>query len=76
MKMKTLLTFVATLAMGFSAIAADDHTPLEKQMATINKSLRALKRGIADPAKKQENLDLLKKINEAVAEATLSLIHI
>lgn len=70
MKMKTLLTFVAAIAMGFTAIAAEDHTPLEKQMATINKSLRALKRGISDPAKKQENLDLLKKINEAVAEAT------
>ncbi|RYD75606.1 MAG: hypothetical protein EOP84_18040 [Verrucomicrobiaceae bacterium] len=69
MKMKTLLTFIATLAMGFSAIAAEDHTPLEKQMATINKSLRTLKRSIGDASKKEENLALLKKINEAVVEA-------
>lgn len=69
MKMKTLLTFVAALAMGFTAVAAEDHTPLEKQMATINKSLRSLKRSIGDAGKKEENLALLKKINEAVVEA-------
>jgi cytochrome c556 len=69
MKMKTLLTFVATLAMGFSAIAADDHTPLENQMAAINKNLRQVKRSIGDASKKQENLDRVQKINEAIAES-------
>jgi soluble cytochrome b562 len=69
MKMKTLLTFVTAIAMGFTAIAAEDHTPLEKQMATINKSLRSLKRGLADASKKEENLALVQKINEAVVEA-------
>jgi lysyl-tRNA synthetase class II len=69
MKLKTLLTFVTVLAMSFTVASADDDTPLSKQMSGINKSLRTLKRNLADPAKKQENLDLLKKINEAVVEA-------
>jgi hypothetical protein len=70
MKIKTLLTLLAAIAMSFTtAIAADDDTPLGKQMAVINKNLRQLKRGLADPTKKEANLELLKNINEAVVEA-------
>jgi hypothetical protein len=69
MKFKTLLTFVAAISMGFTAIAADEDTPLSKQMTTMNKSLRALKRNLADPAKKEENLALVKKIQDAQKEA-------
>jgi hypothetical protein len=69
MKMKTLLTIVTAIAMGLTVNAADDDTPLGKQMSTMNRSLRSLKRNIADPAKKQDNLDALKKINAALAEA-------
>lgn len=69
MKMKPLLTFVAAVAMGLTTVVADDHTPLEKQMATINKNLRLVKRTIADSSKKQENLDRIKAINEAIAES-------
>ncbi|MHA3770991.1 cytochrome b562 [Verrucomicrobiota bacterium sgz303538] len=67
--MKTLLTFVAAIAMGFTAFAADDDTPLAKQMSSINKSLRTVKRNLADPSKKQDNLDLLKKIHGNIEEA-------
>jgi hypothetical protein len=63
MKMKTLLTLIATLAFSVHFAGADD-TPLGKEMSQMNKSLRLLKRQVADPAKKQENLELLAKIRK------------
>lgn len=70
MKLKTLLTLIATLSLGLQfASAADDDTPLSKEMAAMNKSLRLLKRQVADPAKKQDNLELLAKIRKNVEEA-------
>ena len=66
MKLKsllTLLTLLATLAIGFNvALAADDDTPLSKEMKAMNKSLRALKKQAADPAKKDDNLALITGI--------------
>ena len=70
MKIKALLTLLATLAIGFhSAIAADDDTPLAKNMSAMNKSLRTLKRQIADTAKKDENVAMLEKIKTSLDEA-------
>ena len=49
MKMKSLLTLAAILAVGCNvALAADDDTPLAKEMKITNKSLRTLKRQIDD----------------------------
>src|SRR3954451_14251085 len=64
MKIKLLLTLVSALAMSFSgvALAADEETPLSKEMTAMNKSLRTIKRQLADPAKKADNLELLGKV--------------
>lgn len=63
MTFKALLTLAAALALGFTtAIAKDEDTPLTKEMTAMNKSLRMLKRQVADPAKKQDNLALVAKI--------------
>ena len=63
MKLKSLLTLVATLAIGFNvAFAAEDDTPLAKEMKAMNKSLRALKKTAADASKKDDNLALISGI--------------
>lgn len=73
MKLKSLLTLAATLAIGFNvALAAEEDTPLMKEMKTMNKSLRTLKRQVADPAKKDENLALIATMKKSV-DASLKL---
>ncbi len=70
MKLKALLTLLVTLTIGFSAsVRAEDDTPLAKNMSATNKLLRTLKRQIADPAKKDENVGMLEKIKTNVTEA-------
>ena len=70
MKLKVLLTVLATLSIGFStAICAEEDTPLTKQMTAMNKSLRTLKRQISDAAKKDDNLALIGKMKANLAEA-------
>ena len=59
MKIKPLLTLALTFAFACTAAFAEDEpTPLEKEMKTMNKSLRLLKKQAADPAKKDENVAL------------------
>lgn len=73
MKIKSLLTLVATLAIGLNfAVAADDDTPLAKEMKTIGKSLRTLKRQIDDASKKDDNLALIATAKKGIA-ASLEL---
>lgn len=70
---KTLLTLTAALALGLHTVAAkDEDTPLAKEMTGMNKSLRMLKRQVADPAKKADNLTLVAKIKGHV-DAALKL---
>ncbi len=66
MKLKPFLTLAAaSLALSFSVVAAEkDETPLGKEMAAMNKNLRTLKRQLADPAKKEDNLAILAKIKK------------
>jgi hypothetical protein len=65
MKLKSLLTLAITLAVGFTAaIAAEDDTPLAKEMKAMNKSLRTLKRQVADASKKDENVALIAEIKK------------
>lgn len=67
MKLKTLLTLLTTAALSLNvAFAAEDDTPLAKEMKTINKSLRTLKRQAADASKKDENLALLATIKKSL----------
>jgi hypothetical protein len=70
---KTLLTLGAALALGLNTVTAkEEDTPLSKEMTGMNKSLRMLKRQVADPAKKADNLALVAKIKGHV-DAALKL---
>lgn len=70
MKIKTLLTLLAAAALSLHpAFAGEDDTLLAKQMKTMNKSLRTLKKQVADPAKKDENLQLLATIKKSLDES-------
>ncbi|MEA3206956.1 MAG: hypothetical protein QOE70_13 [Chthoniobacter sp.] len=71
MKLKTLLTLLTSAAISFNvALAAEDDTPLAKEMKTVNKSLRTLKRQVADASKKEENLGLIATIKKSVEAAS------
>ena len=71
MKMKYLTTLILTLALGCTAAFADeDDTPLAKEMKTMNKSLRLLKKQVADTAKKDDCLALLATIRKSLEAAT------
>jgi len=71
MKLKTFLTLLTTAALGLTvAFAAEDDTPLMKEMKSVNKNLRTLKRQVADPAKKDDNLALLATIKKNIDAAT------
>ena len=70
MKLKTLFTLLTTLTLGLNAaIAADDDTPLAKNMSAMNKNLRMLKRQLGDTSKKDENVALLGKMKSSLDEA-------
>jgi hypothetical protein len=73
MKFKSLLTLALTLAVGFTgALAAEDDTPLMKEMKAMNKNLRTLKRQVADATKKDENVQLIAGIKKNI-DASLKL---
>ena len=73
MKIKTLLTLLATAALSLNAaFAAEDDTPLAKQMKTVNKSLRTLKRQVEDASKKDENVALIAAARKSI-DAALKL---
>ena len=71
-KLKPIFTLFAALAVGTTPLlAADtkDETPLSKEMAAMNKTLRTLKRQVADPAKKAESVAMVDKMKANVAAA-------
>lgn len=72
MKLKTFLSLVITAAIGLSTGIAADDTPLTKEMKIINKSLRTLKRQVADAAKKDENLGLIATAKKSI-DASMKL---
>jgi soluble cytochrome b562 len=74
MKLKTLLTLCAAFAIGTLGARAQDKpdTPLSKEMSTMNKTLRALKRQSADTSKKAENVAMVDKM-KANVDAALKL---
>jgi hypothetical protein len=62
-----------TLTLGFTtAFAAEDDTPLAKEMKAMNKSLRTLKRQVADATKKDENVQLIAGIKKNI-DASMKL---
>lgn len=72
MKFKSLLTLALSLAIGFHVSAAEEDTPLAKEMKTVNKSLRTLKRQADDASKKDENLGLIATSKKSL-EACLKM---
>jgi hypothetical protein len=64
-RMKKLFTLLAILALGVQTASAED-TPLGKAMSGMNKSMRALKKQVADPSKKAESLELVGKIKASI----------
>jgi|SRR5688572_9330173 len=69
-KLKSIFTLLAALAVGASSLfAADDETPLSKEMTAMNKSLRTLKRQVGDAAKKEDSLAIVDKMKANVAAA-------
>jgi soluble cytochrome b562 len=70
MKMKSLLAFVSAFAVAASlAVAAEEDTPLAKEMTAMNKTLRALKKSVSDPAKKADNVAAVAKMKANLAAA-------
>ncbi|MGV3531047.1 MAG: cytochrome b562 [Chthoniobacteraceae bacterium] len=69
MKLKSLLTLLCAFSLGFTVNAADDDTPLSKEMSAMNKSLRLIKRQLPDASKKADNLELLAKIKKNLDES-------
>lgn len=67
MKSRILLTLLSVVAVGFTAVAADDDTPLSKEMKDMNRSLRTLKRQLADASKKDDNVALVEKVKKNIA---------
>lgn len=70
MKLKPLVSFISVLALSVTFSMADEDTPLSKEMSAMNKSLRTLKRQVADASKKADNLALIDKMK---ANVTASL---
>jgi soluble cytochrome b562 len=70
MKLKFLLSSAIVLSLAGAGLAASDETPLSKEMTAMNKSLRTVKRQLADPAKKAENVELLGKVKKNLDAAT------
>lgn len=69
MKSRILLSTACILSLALGGFAADDETPLSKEMSVMNKSLRTVKRNLADPAKKAESLELLAKVKKSLDAA-------
>lgn len=69
MKLKLLLSSVIALSLAGVGYAASDETPLSKEMTAMNKSLRTVKRQLADSSKKAENLELVGKVKKNLDEA-------
>jgi len=72
MKLKSLLTLALTLAMGSSFAFAEEDTALAKEMKTVNKNLRTIKRQVEDATKKDENLGLIAAAKKSI-DACLKL---
>jgi soluble cytochrome b562 len=71
MKMKSLLGFVSAFAVAASlAVAADEDTPLAKEMSAMNKTLRTLKKSVSDPSAKAANVAAVDKMKANIAAAS------
>jgi soluble cytochrome b562 len=72
MKITKSLLVAALTAFAFSSASFADETPLGKEMSTMNKAYKALKKNAADASKKADNLEALAKIKKSL-EASIPL---
>jgi soluble cytochrome b562 len=70
MKIRFLLTPLAVVAACLGTAIAEDDTPLSKEMSSMNRNLRTLKRQVADASKKDDSLALVEKMKANVAAST------
>ena len=70
MKLKHLFTLLAAFAITVPAFAADEETPLGKEMEKISKAIKAINRNIGDAAQKDANLAKLADAKTACAAAS------
>ena len=70
MKLKHLFTMLAAFALAVPAFAADEDTPLGKEMEKIGKALKAVNRDLADASKKADNVKKVADAKEACAAAS------
>jgi hypothetical protein len=69
-KLKSIFTLFAALAIcAPSLLAAEEETPLAKEMTAMNKTLRTLKRQVGDTTKKTESVAMVDKMKANVAAA-------
>ena len=69
MKMKSLLAFASAFAVAATLAAAEEDTPLSKEMSAMNKALRTLKKSVNDPGSKAANLAAIDKMKANVSAA-------
>ena len=70
MKLKKLLTLLAAIAITVPAVnAADDDTPLGKEMEKLSKALKAVNRNLTDAAQKDANIAKIAEAKAACAAA-------
>ena len=63
--MKLFKHFIPVAVLtAFAAVAHAEDTPMEKEMSSMNKAYKALKKQIEDPSKKTENLALIAEIKK------------
>jgi len=68
--MKTrILTLAALAALLLGTSYADDDSPLERSMGSINRSFRAIKKNVADPSQKALTLEQIAMMRQSAVEA-------
>jgi len=70
MKLKHLLTALfAAAILAAPVMAADDETPLDKEMEKANKAYKLVKRNLADAAQKEANVAKIAEVKASFEKA-------
>ena len=70
MKLKKLLTLLAAIAITVPVItAAEEDTPMTKEMEKLSKAIKAVNRNLTDAAQKDANLAKIAEAKAAIAAA-------
>ena len=69
MKLYCILLLTALLSASSLLHAADDDTPLEKQMQTLARGMRQLSMQVSDPSKQQSTIILIESLKKAATDS-------